>query len=68
LQAIAKEDKLYQPNAKDFISRYRLGTPSNVKRSLDALLTKEMVYQEMDEKGTYYQVYDCFLSRWLERI
>ena len=68
LQAIAKEEKLYQPNARQFISRYRLGTPSNVKRSLDALLTKEMIFQETNETGNYYQVYDCFLSRWLERI
>jgi hypothetical protein len=68
LQAIAKVDKLYQPNAKDFISRYRLGTPSNVKRSIDALMTKEMIYQETDETGSYYRVYDCFLARWLERI
>ncbi len=68
LQAIAKEDKLYQPNAKEFISRYKLGTPSNVKRSLDALMAKEMIYREPDGKGNFYQVYDCFLSRWLERI
>ena len=68
LHAIAKEDKLYQPNAKDFISRYRLGTPSNVKRSLDALMTKEMIYQEPDATGSFYRVYDCFLSRWLERM
>ncbi len=67
LQAIAKEDKLYQPNAKEFIARYKLGTPSNVKRSLDALLTKEMIYQEPDKKGNYYSVYDCFLARWLQR-
>jgi uncharacterized protein len=68
LMAIAKEDKLYQPNSKNFISRYKLGTPSNVKRSLDALMTKEMIYQEQDEKGFYYRGYDCFLARWLERL
>ncbi len=68
LEAIAKEDKLYQPNAKQFISQYRLGTPSNVKRSLDALMTKEMIYQEPEAKGSFYRVYDCFLARWLERM
>jgi AAA+ ATPase superfamily predicted ATPase len=68
LQAVAREDKLYQPNAREFISRYRLGTPSNVKRSLEALMTKEMIYQETDDTGNYYRVYDCFLSRWLERF
>ena len=60
--------KKIPPNAKQFISQYRLGTPSNVKRSLDALMTKEMIYQEPEEKGSFYQVYDCFLARWLERM
>ena len=67
LEAIAKEDKLYQPNSRQFISQYRLGTPSNVKRSLDALMSKEMIYQEPDSNGSFYRVYDCFLARWLER-
>ncbi|WP_276502659.1 AAA family ATPase [Terrimonas pollutisoli] len=68
LTAIAKEDKLYQPNARQFISQYRLGTPSNVKRSLEALMTKEMIYQEPEATGSFYRVYDCFLARWLQRM
>lgn len=67
LLAIAKEDKLYQPHARNFITKYKLGTPSNVKRSLEALLSKEMIYQDQDSSGNYYRVYDCFLARWLER-
>jgi len=66
LKAIAKEDKVYQITAKQFIAQHHLGTPANVKRSLDALLTKEMVFIKTDEKGrNYYRVYDCFLARWL---
>lgn len=68
LLGIAKEDKLYQPNARQFIARHRLGTPSHVTRGLEALLNKEMVYREEDEKGSYYRVYDCFLARWLENL
>ena len=68
LAAIAKEDKLYQPNASAFISKHGLGTPSNVQRSLQALIAKEMIYQEDDEGGSYFRVYDCFLARWLERL
>lgn len=68
LKSIAKEDKLYQPNARQFITRHRLGTPSHVARGLEALLNKEMIYQEEDEKGSYYRVYDCFLARWLENL
>ncbi len=65
LKAIAKEDKVYQISAKQFIHNHHLGTPANVQRSLEALLTKEMVFAKKDEKGNYYRVYDCFLARWL---
>jgi len=67
LRAIAGEDKVYQPSAGHFIQKYQLGTPANVQRSLEALLTKEMVYKQKDEKSFYYRVYDCFLARWLEK-
>lgn len=67
LKAIAKEDKLYQPNSRYFLNTYKIGTASHVQRGLEALLKKEMVYVEASEKGAYYSVYDCFLSRWLER-
>ncbi len=66
LSAIARVDKLYQPSSKRFIGSFNVGTPSNVQRALEALLNKEMVYAGNDEHGTYYRVYDCFLSRWLE--
>lgn len=36
------------------------------KRALDALLAKEMIYSDEDEKDTYYQVYNVFLLRWLQ--
>ena len=67
LKAIAKEDKVFQPTGNTFISKYSLGNPASVKRSLEALVTKEMVHKETTETENYYQVYDCFLSRWLER-
>lgn len=66
LRAIAREEKVYQPSSKHFIRQYELGSPANVQRALEALLNKEMIYRQKDEKGFYYQVYDCFLSRWLE--
>jgi Predicted ATPase (AAA+ superfamily) len=66
LQGIAHEDKLYQPNSKMFLQKNRIGTPSNVQRAMDALLRYEMIYREQDNQGSYYQVYDVFLSRWLE--
>jgi hypothetical protein len=67
LNAIAKEDKVFQPTGNEFVSKYKLGNPASVKRSLEALVVKEMVYSEDTDKENYYQVYDCFLSRFLER-
>ena len=66
LGAIAKEDKLYKPSAKKFLTKYNL-VNSSVQRSLPALFEKELVYLEQDAMGSYYRVYDCFLARWLER-
>ena len=66
LKAIAKEDKVYQPTAKQFVSKHQVGTTANVQRALEALITKEMIYKDQDKNGNYYRVYDCFLSRWLE--
>ncbi|MEO8148418.1 MAG: ATP-binding protein [Bacteroidia bacterium] len=67
LKVIAKEDKLYQPNAKSIVQKYRLGSTSGTQRSIEALLSKEMIYSKETETGKYYCVYDCFLARWLEQ-
>lgn len=67
LKAIAKEGKVYQPTGIKFVSSYQLGNPASVKRSLESLVSKEMVYKETTNNTNNYQVYDCFLSRWLER-
>jgi hypothetical protein len=67
LMAVAKEGKVYKPQSGEFLSNHSLGTPAGSKRALDALLDKEMIYEESDSSGRYYSVYDLFLSRWLER-
>ena len=66
LTAIAKETKLQKPHAADFIRKYHLGSSSLIKRSLEALLAKEMVYYNSGTKEPYYAVYDKFLMRWLQ--
>lgn len=68
LKAIAREEKVHHPTAKQFLMQHGIGTPANVQRALEALLSKEMVVALHDEKGRYYQVFDCFLSRWLEGL
>lgn len=66
LRAIGKEGRVFAPTAMNFIQRYELGTPATVKRSLESLLDKEMIFRENNSEGSYLQVYDLFLSRWLE--
>jgi hypothetical protein len=67
LRGIAKEGSVYQPQSKAFIQKHNLGTPAMVKRGMDALLTKEMIYYQADVNEPYYEVYDKFLMRWLKQ-
>jgi len=64
--ALAKEDSVSQLFSKDFLSKQGIGTPSNVRRMIDSLLEKEMVLELVNINGTTYQVYDVFLTRWLQ--
>jgi hypothetical protein len=66
LKAIATEGKIAQPYSQKFIYAYQLGTPANVKRSIEALLEKEMIYYNAALDKPYYEVYDKFLMRWLQ--
>ena len=66
LSAIAKENQVSKPQSKDFISKYKLSTPSIVKRSLESLLKKEMILHNTAVEEPYYEVYDKFLMRWLQ--
>jgi uncharacterized protein len=66
LKAIAIEQKVAQLYAQKFISKHSLGTPANVKRSIEALVEKELVYYNSSVEHPYYEVYDKFLMRWLK--
>ncbi len=66
LRAIACEEKVFQPQSKLFIGKHLLGTPALVKRGLDALLEKEMIFYQTGVEKPYYEVYDKFLMRWLQ--
>lgn len=68
MKAIAKEDTVEHANSAAFLKKYDLGAASTVQRSLKSLLEKEMIYLTIEENRKYYSVYDCFFSRWLERI
>lgn len=64
LKSIAREGNAKLITSKDFITKYRLGTPSSVHTAVKSLLEKEMIYKEHEE----YFIYDVFLERWLERL
>ncbi|MBA3705851.1 MAG: ATP-binding protein [Bacteroidetes bacterium] len=66
LKAIAIEHKIEQPYAQKFIHKHNLGTSANVKRSIEALVEKEMIYYHAGIARPYYEVYDKFLMRWLQ--
>ncbi len=67
LKAIAREGEVYSPSSKEFISKYSLGSPATVLRSLEALIKKQMIYKDYDiEKKSFYKVYDLLLRRWIE--
>lgn len=66
LKGIAINEKLYHPNAKDFIAENDLGSPSVVSRALESLLTKEMIFYNNSVERPYYEVYNKFLMRWMQ--
>jgi hypothetical protein len=64
LKAISKEEKVYQVTGKEFLTKYKFSNASAVKRCVESLLEKEMIYQESDENGTFIRTYDVFLQKW----
>jgi hypothetical protein len=68
LKAVAKEETVTRPYAKEFIGRYHLGSAAIVKRSLESLQQKEMIYYNSSIEVPNYAVYDKFLMRWLQQL
>lgn len=64
LKAIAKEGCVAQPQSNAFIQKYELPSASSIKKSLEVLTEKDLVYH--DTKG--YSVYDHFFEIWLKRL
>lgn len=62
LKAIAHSGSVSSIASGEFIRKYSLTNASTVKRGIDTLLSKELIYR----KGGEYMVYDVFFSRWLE--
>jgi len=67
LIAIAKENEISQITSKNFVGKYNIGSPADVRRITKALIDKELLLETITKNKIIYQVYDVFLSRWLER-
>lgn len=67
LQAIALEEKATEITGRNFMKNHDLGAPSSIKRSLEALIEKELVYDLESESKTSYFCADCFMARWFQR-
>ena len=63
LKAIAKMEKVAQPQSGDFIKDNNLPSPSSVRTALDVLVDKELVYAQPDG----YIIYDRLFNLWLQR-
>jgi uncharacterized protein len=68
LRAIASEEKVTQPYSSKFINTHELGTPATVKRALEALIEKEMIFHQGAIENPYFELNDKFLMRWLQRL
>jgi hypothetical protein len=70
LVALGKESVTTEPTSQAFLTKYKLGAHSTVRRSLQSHLASQMIYQDFDEQlgKSCYRVYDVFLSRWLESL
>lgn len=67
MKAVAREGVVTTPTSKDFISRYQLGSPSTVLRSLNSLIKDELLYSAYTPEGmVYYSIYDILFRRWTE--
>ena len=62
MKAIARSDGANMITSGGFIKKHNLTNASTIKRGVDSLLQKEMIYQ----KNENLYVYDVFFSRWLE--
>ena len=68
LLAIAKEGLVTEPQAQEFLQKYKISAASSAKKALNILLDKEMIYSIETMEKTAYRVYNVFLMRWMERV
>lgn len=66
--AVAKEQEVSQVTSASFLSKYGIGSATNCRRAIDSLTDKELLLEHITPTTRSYQVYNVFLSRWLETL
>jgi len=64
LIALAREEGISQVSSSAFIRKNDLSNTATVRRGIQALLDKNLIYKNK----TKYFVYDVFLAKWLQRL
>jgi hypothetical protein len=62
MKAIARSDGANMMTSGSFIKQNGLTNASTIKRGVESLLQKELIFQKNDN----FYIYDVFFSRWLE--
>jgi hypothetical protein len=65
LIGIAIEEKVDKPYSKEFMKKHGF-TASGIKRTLNSLVEKGMVFYHSGEKEPYFEVQDKLLGLWLK--
>ncbi len=65
LIAIAKEEKVEQPTAGEFLLKYKIGGAGNSRRLLLSLIEKELILETHHKEEKFYQIYDLFFHHFL---
>jgi hypothetical protein len=64
--AVAKEGSVSKLTSAKFLKQYGIGSVTNARRAAQSLVEKELLLTTETKDKTEYQVYDVFLSHWLE--
>lgn len=66
LTAICIEKKLFQPNAREIVDKYKLGNTTAIRKAINVLLDKQLIHVAFTPLGEkYYQSSQPFLAHWI---
>lgn len=68
LIAVACEHDVSQLTSAQFLTKYKIGSATNCRRSIESLTEKELILETLFISGKSYRIYNVFFSRWLEEI